>query len=470
VEITGYEVIPYVPPNAQGVTAGAAFTFHSTKTTETLSPLGNGVPYTFTVEALSAAGASAPSAPTNLVVVSLKQELKYQIAQWVKMDNIEGVAAAVVMPRPGDPSKPSVKEFFMGNASLGGPAVTAGTQFPIASLTKTFTGALLAYMISDRDISISDPLQNFAPAGYTIASNDGHDITIQDLATHYAGLPDNPPNAGPTSANYSETSMWEALTEPLPLIPGEQWQYSNFGVGTLGTVLANLYDPGQSVPPYEAAIEDLITGPLHMGSTYIEPGNPTTNMATGYQYSGITQVPQPQSANINNGAMAGNGGLISDLHDMTLWVKAETGFANADSSFLPATLEPIVPVTAQCDNNVSPCVPMPPPPQIQMQMGMTWQLYHPWNNLGTVAFKDGGNDGFSSAIMLLPAEKYGVVVLDNDSSPPADPNWGGPDSLANTLLTEVAGVAPIPGYPPPHLHGGPPPPTLPPCTKSYDCT
>src|SRR5208282_568056 len=57
VEITGYEVIPYVPPNGQGVTAGAAFTFHSTATTETLSPLGSGEPYTFTVEALSAGGA-----------------------------------------------------------------------------------------------------------------------------------------------------------------------------------------------------------------------------------------------------------------------------------------------------------------------------------------------------------------------------------------------------------------------------
>ena len=475
VQITGYEVIPYIPPNAEGVTAGPVFTFHSTATTETLSPLGNGIAYTFTVEALSAGGASAPSRATNLVVVGLEQELNSEIASWVKTDDIEGVAAAVVMPTPGHRSMPSVMEFFMGNASLTGPPVTAETQFPIASLTKTFTGALLSYMISKRvispsesDITLSDPLQNFAPAGYTIASKDGHQITIGDLVTHEAGLPNEPPNLGPTSANYSEASMWEALTDRLPLKPGKQWQYSNFGVGTLGTVLANLYEPGKLVPPYGAAVEDLVTGPLDMSSTYIEPTSPTSQMATGYQYNG-TQVAQPQSANINNGAMAGDGGLISDLHDMTLWVEAETGFADADSSFLPATLKKIVRVTAQCENNVSPCMPTPPPPK--MYMGMTWQLYTPWGNpnLGTMAYKDGANDGFTSTIQLLPKEKYGVVVLDNDSSPPAPTSWGGSDLLANTLLTEVAGLAPIPGYPTPILHGPPPPPTLPPC-KGSGCT
>jgi serine-type D-Ala-D-Ala carboxypeptidase/endopeptidase len=472
VKITGYVVIPYVLPNSYGVTAGRAFTFHSTKTTEILEPLQNGAPFTFTVEALSAAGVSAASKPTNLVIVSLRFEIQTAITKFIEANHVEGLAAAIVMAKPGHPSKPSAMDFFMGDASLSGPAVTATTQFEIGSVTKTFTGALLAYMISHDEISLTDLLQPFAMAGTIIASNGGHQITVGDLITHEAGLPDDPANLGQACAgittpncnalqHYSEPLLWQALAQPLALVPGEDWQYSNFAVGTLGTVLANIYDPRRLSPPYGAALANLVTGPLHMDARYLESAS-APELATGYQYNGATQMPQRPWD--NTGAMAGGGGLISDLHDMTIWTVAETGFSNADSFFLPNTVHQISQtITSTCTDDVCSATPNP------FHMGMAWQLYggasliYNGGNLGTVAFKDGGTDGMGAVLDLAPEEHYGVVILSNE----AGLAGGGVDALGITLLGILTGHAPS-GVRTPPIQPGPPPPTLPTC-KGLDC-
>ncbi len=430
VKITGYEVIPYVLPNAYGVSAGPAFTFHSTKTTETLEPLQNGAPYTFTVEALSAGGASAASKPTNLVVVSLRFEIQTAITKFIEANHVEGLAAAIVMPKPGRPSKPSAMDFFMGDASLSDPAVTATTQFEIGSVTKTFTGALLAYMISNDDISLTDLLQPFAMEGTIIASNGGHQITIGDLTTHEAGLPDDPANLGQACAgittpncnalqHYGEPLLWQALAQPLARPSSrEDWQYSNFAVGTLGTVLANIYDPRQLRPPYGAALANLVTGPLHMDATHLE--SPTApELATGYQYNGATQMPQRPWD--NTGAMAGGGGLISDLHDMTIWTGGRDRLRTRTRSSCRTRSQVSQTITSTCTDDVCTAIAAETRNPFHMGDGTAWQLYggasliYNGGNLGTVAFKDGGTDGMGAVIVLAPEEHYGVVILSNEA-------------------------------------------------------
>ncbi len=250
-------------------------------------------------------------------------------------------------------------DFLDGVSRVGGSAVTATTQFEIGSNTKTFTSALLSYMITQNKISLDDDLQAFAPTGTTVTSANGEQITIADLVTDEGGLPDDPPNlAGDCTApctplqNYTEPLMWDAVTDPIGLTPGANWQYSDFGNGLLGTVLANIYDPHQAAPPYNQALATLVTGPLGMSSTYLERATP--QLATGYKY--LSGVQTRTKYWDNTGAMAGGGGLISDLDDMTTWVEAQSGFPNADSSFLPQTTSPLADVTSQCTDDL--CSPM----------------------------------------------------------------------------------------------------------------
>jgi CubicO group peptidase (beta-lactamase class C family) len=222
--ITGYEVVPYL-----GTTAEPGVRFSSLATTETISPLTNFATYSFVVEALSTRGAIPPSKKTNSVVIKLQRELGKAITRFIAAEHVVGLAAAVVMPTPSKSSTPSAMDFLDGLSSVGGTAVAATTQFEIGSNTKTFTSALLSYMITQDKISLDDRLQAFAPTGTTVTSANGEQITIADLVTDEAGLPDDPANlAGDCAApctplqNYTEASMWDALTDPIGLTPGGQ--------------------------------------------------------------------------------------------------------------------------------------------------------------------------------------------------------------------------------------------------------
>jgi serine-type D-Ala-D-Ala carboxypeptidase/endopeptidase len=404
VTITGYEVVPYL-----GTTAKPGVRFSSLATTETVSLLTNFATYSFAVEALSTGGASPPSKQSNFVVINLQGELGKSINKFIAKEHVVGLAAAVVMPTPAKSSTPSAMDFLDGLSRVGGSAVTATTQFEIGSNTKTFTSALLSYMITQNKISLDDDLQAFTPTGTTVTSANGEQITIADLVTDEAGLPDDPANlAGDCTApctplqNYTEALMWEALTDPIGLTPGANWQYSDFGNGVLGTVLANIYDPHQAAPPYDQALTNLVTGPLGMSSTYLE--QPTSQLATGYKYLAGVQTRTKRWD--NTGAMAGGGGLISDLDDMTTWVEAQSGFPNADSSFLPQTTSPLTDVTSQCTDDL--CSPKTP-----FQMGMAWEIY-PETGLGQVAIKTGGTPGMSSALVVLAGREEAAVILANE--------------------------------------------------------
>ncbi len=65
--------------------------------------------------------------------------------------------------------------------------------FEIGSITKAFTGVLLADMVARSEVSLSDPVSGFLPDGVTVPRA-GREITLLDLATHHSGLPRIPGN------------------------------------------------------------------------------------------------------------------------------------------------------------------------------------------------------------------------------------------------------------------------------------
>lgn len=337
--------------------------------------------------------------------------------------NIVGASAAVVTP--GSDGKPQVTYYNTGVSSVGGAPVTAQTPYEIGSLTKVFTADLLATMVAQGRISLDDPLQKYAPSGITVpsfttAGGTAVPITIGNLATHQSGLPYTPPNlaagcpGGTQCADfqtlYSRTIMWKQLSQTTLLWqPGTNWLYSNFGFGILGTVLADLVDPGQSVPPYQSVLNAQVLSHFPMPSTQLEVAG--ASMATGYQLNGSQPVAQPQWLDTN--AAAGAGGLVSDTTDLGVWVAAHLGYsvgssANADQP-LQQTLQTVSTATTVCQQTA----PQNCSSQTQA-MGLAWQLY-PSNNVIPQSFatKNGATSGFQSQVFLAPSARAGVVVLAN---------------------------------------------------------
>jgi beta-lactamase class C len=109
--------------------------------------------------------------------------------------------------------------------------VTNKTIFEVGSISKVMTSILLAQEIDFAKMSLSDPVTKYIK---NLPGSFNH-ITLQNLATHTSGLPFNPPLHVSTS---SELQAYLENWKP-GVASGEEWQYSNLGVGLLSYALEN---------------------------------------------------------------------------------------------------------------------------------------------------------------------------------------------------------------------------------------
>lgn len=352
--------------------------------------------------------------------------LQNMVDAYQQSHQIPGLAVAVVSPQPGQlpGSAPSVQYLVAGKPDLTSPAlVTPLTQFEIASETKTFTAALLATLIAQGKVQLDDPIQKYAPMGVTVPTwtQDGKttQITLRDLATHQSGLPDTPRNftAGcpntqdcPDAATlYSRDLLWQGLqSTTLPWQPGTKWLYSNFAFGILGTILADLVAPGNSGQAYGAVLQSQVLSAVPMPSTQLEQ-TPNAQLATPY-HDGV-----PTRYNGDNNALAGGGGLTSNITDMATWASVVLGYSidgasSASTQTLRQTLTQAAAITTHCDTPTS-CSPA------KFNMGLAWQLYPADSDIAAPYInKDGGSIGMSSMTYLVPTRGIAVTILANSNA------------------------------------------------------
>ena len=174
----------------------------------------------------------------------------------------------------------------------GATRVVDSTVFEIGSITKAFTGTLLADMVLRHEVALDDPVAKYLP-GWTIPMFDGRAITLVDLATHSSGLPRDPTNLNAVNpadplAGYDEALMMAFLkAHVLRRPPGTLYEYSNLGMSLLGIALAK-----RAGTSYDALVRTRILDPLKMYDTRITlTASQQARFATGHD-AGL----QPTSA------------------------------------------------------------------------------------------------------------------------------------------------------------------------------
>jgi D-alanyl-D-alanine-carboxypeptidase/D-alanyl-D-alanine-endopeptidase len=168
--------------------------------------------------------------------------------------------------REGDIAFVGVGQLSPGDESTP----TADTVYEIGSISKTFTGVLLADAVVRGEVTLDAPLSSFMPEGLKAPAHEAGPITLEALATHRSALPRMPLNLGAVDpanpyAAYTEDQLWAMidgfrLTRP----PGETYVYSNLAVGLLGTILADKADM-----TYAELLRTRICEPLDMTDTSI---------------------------------------------------------------------------------------------------------------------------------------------------------------------------------------------------------
>ncbi|WP_326595766.1 serine hydrolase domain-containing protein [Streptomyces sp. NBC_01803] len=156
---------------------------------------------------------------------------------------------------------------------VGAPAVGTDTPFALGSVTKTFTALLLAELAARGDVRYADPIESYLPAGAAPRRGGGPPITLLDLATHSGGLPHLPRNVyrrglrhwlADPYARYRAEDLYRATARLRSR--RRTARYSTFGMGLLGTLLANA-----AGTDYVTLVTERVLTPLGMRHTGV-PG------------------------------------------------------------------------------------------------------------------------------------------------------------------------------------------------------
>ncbi|MEW5930189.1 MAG: serine hydrolase [Gemmatimonadota bacterium] len=286
---------------------------------------------------------------------------------------------------------------FAGDAGAGAGAPGGRTGFEIGSITKTFTGVLLADMVRTGEVRFDDPVSRYLPHGVRVPSRNGREITLLDLATNHSGLPGMPDNLSPADhtnpyADYSVEQMYGFVSgHRLRSDPGTSYEYSNIGFGLLGHALERAANS-----PYEDLVRARILAPLGMDGTAIElRGGQRDRMARGHNNRGFV-VPYWDLPTI-----AGAGAFRSSMDDLLRYLAANV---RAPKSGLDRSIH----VTHQPQHAVSDSAAARTGTNA---MGMGWQIRTVGNR--RIVWKDGGTAGFQTFIGFDPERRVGVVVLSN---------------------------------------------------------
>lgn len=316
--------------------------------------------------------------------------------------------------------KDGAQYYTFGTKTVGGNPVDEHSIYEIGSISKTFTGILLADMTLRGKLSVDDPAQKHLPDSVKLPSRDGKQITLGHLSDHTSALPRMPDNMLPADpsnpyADYTVEQMYAFLRScTLKREIGSAYEYSNLAQGLLGHILA--LQAGQS---YEALMIERIASPLGMKSTKITfDARMKKNLAIGHS----------QGAAVSNWdipTLAGAGAIRSSLHDMLLYVAANAGLKK--SKMYPAMQ---LAHKARHDK-----------PGGGTRVGLGWHISK--GAAGDVIWHNGGTGGYRTFAGFVRETGKGVVVLTNSDKGADDIGFHLLNPDAKLIEVKKSGVAEI---------------------------
>ncbi|MEO6777249.1 MAG: serine hydrolase domain-containing protein [Kofleriaceae bacterium] len=297
-------------------------------------------------------------------------------------------------------------------------AVKPDSVFEIGSITKTFTGLVLAQMVEQKQVRFDEPVRALLPKGTVEAPAAGPEITLVDLSAQRSGLPRLPDNFKPADAtnpyaDYGTKALYAFVASHGVALPATPvFGYSNLGVGLLGQALAD-----RAGSTYEALVRREVTGPLGMRDTAIT----LTPALAKRLVPGHTTGNKPQRA-WDFSALAGAGAIRSTAADMLTYLDAQlhpdhVKGRTREAKTLPAALAASHEVRGEVGGG--------------MHIALNWFRV---DNSG-IYWHNGATGGFSSFAAFDPANDFAVIVLFDRSID--DGSFA--DDLGNHLVQRLAG-------------------------------
>lgn len=259
--------------------------------------------------------------------------------------------------------------------------------FQIGSVTKVFTSTLLAKLVLDQQVKLTDSIQKFFPFPLKEPG-----ITLEQLANHTSGLPRLPSNLNLATVNrknpyqfYSEADLEYYLTTEMSVSSTEgkpTYQYSNLGAGMLAKALENATNYS-----FSELLSEKIFQPLEMKQSTLDKDAVGTAMVQGLDPAGsptpIWDMEQFEGA----------GAILSTTQDLSKFARAHF---NNNNLFLLTTLP-----TFMVNEN--------------LRIGLGWHILQDEQG-HNLYWHNGGTGGYSASFFMIPETQKAVIILTNVSA------------------------------------------------------
>jgi D-alanyl-D-alanine-carboxypeptidase/D-alanyl-D-alanine-endopeptidase len=271
-----------------------------------------------------------------------------------------------------------------GDAGAAQP-LDADSVFDLGSLANVFTGTLLAQAVQRDEAWLTDPVAGLLPAGTSVPSRAGRQITLVDLATHTSRLPT---GIWPTDPDdCSAEQLYELLDGcALTCEPGSRFQYSRLGVALLGHALALRAGCG-----YEELVQRILR-PLGMTSTATVPTpEMARRLASGHDERGAAVSREGAAAPARAGA------LRSSMTDMLRFAAANVdGGGGALRQAMAAARSPRKSI------------------DVGLRIGLAWSTLRSADR--EIVAHDGASAGFAGFVGIDEARRTAIVLLSNSAA------------------------------------------------------
>lgn len=262
---------------------------------------------------------------------------------------------------------------------VSGNPVDGDTVFETASVSKAFTGLLLAQFVQEGKVALEQPVQELCEVHVPCAG--ARQMTLRQLATHSSGLPPWPDNRGDTTFPYSSHDLCSYLGQASLIgCPDGGVMYSNTAFALLGDLLAQ-----KEGTTFDALLQQKICAPLGMKHTQVGlPNGDAKRLAIGHWADGGIAHP---SAPTSGGAADG---IRSTARDLLRFLAAYIGAQ-------PTSFKPAIEMSARSYF----------PFDRKLASGLGWFIDTTDNTIE----KSGHIAGYRTSIMYSPEHKCAVVVL-----------------------------------------------------------
>lgn len=292
----------------------------------------------------------------------------------------------------------------VGERSEGSGPPDGDTVLRIGSITKAFTGQILAQLAVDGTVSLTQTVGATAPDLGSGADPNVARIRLIDIATQSAGLPrELPHEPGPPNDPFAPITReafadWLKM-EKLLYAPGTGVLYSNFAFDLLAIALSEA-----AKKPYSKLLEEHITGPLGMtDTTFVLTDAQKGRLMQGHNFDGKALPDVPTSD-----VIVGSGGLYSTPKDLLRWMEwhldrlgtndAETRVVDHAAYLVRDGLDPVSGMDESGHMDA---------------MSLGWVVMMPEGDRPLILQKAGGLQGTFSYIAFAPARGVAAFVAIN---------------------------------------------------------